>query len=255
MATCFGAVCLVWQPPDCLSDQSIVSNISFIGFRVRSIAENQWLSGEQPPTVLLCDGNSDIPTGIESSAVKGDELPSCISQFLSLVGLPSFYLAAVVQLIYSKAAAVAYEAANVGGPVSPTPIIAEIPFLCLFPAQQILQVQEEEDEEEEDENVSIILEEEVMDMDMDIDIDIDIEVDMDKVMPATDASIERLEKFNWKVVNSDEKCTICLEQLSVEYEVSRMPCSHVFHGDCIVQWLKNSHICPLCRFEMPIHPN
>ncbi|XP_021299775.1 probable E3 ubiquitin-protein ligase HIP1 [Herrania umbratica] len=48
-----------------------------------------------------------------------------------------------------------------------------------------------------------------------------------------------------------ENCVICLEELKVGSDASRMPCSHIFHGDCIEEWLKQSHYCPLCRFEMP----
>ncbi|KAB2068661.1 hypothetical protein ES319_A08G046900v1 [Gossypium barbadense] len=49
----------------------------------------------------------------------------------------------------------------------------------------------------------------------------------------------------------EEDCMICLEELEVGFYASRMPCSHTFHGDCIEKWLKQSHYCPLCRFEMP----
>ncbi|EOY02002.1 hypothetical protein QUC31_013523 [Theobroma cacao] len=48
-----------------------------------------------------------------------------------------------------------------------------------------------------------------------------------------------------------ENCVICLEELKVGSDASRMPCSHTFHGDCIEEWLKQSHYCPICRFEMP----
>ncbi|EOY02005.1 Zinc finger-like protein [Theobroma cacao] len=48
-----------------------------------------------------------------------------------------------------------------------------------------------------------------------------------------------------------ENCVICLEELKVGSNASRMPCSHTFHGDCIDEWLKQSHYCPICRFEMP----
>ncbi|MBA0762272.1 hypothetical protein Gotri_011912 [Gossypium trilobum] len=54
-----------------------------------------------------------------------------------------------------------------------------------------------------------------------------------------------------KVEAGEEDCMICLEELKVGFEASRLPCSHVFHGDCMEKWLKQSHYCPICRFEMP----
>ena len=48
-----------------------------------------------------------------------------------------------------------------------------------------------------------------------------------------------------------EDCVICLEEIKVGSAASRMPCSHTFHGICIEKWLKQSHYCPICRFEMP----
>jgi hypothetical protein len=32
--------------------------------------------------------------------------------------------------------------------------------------------------------------------------------------------------------------------------VVRFPgCGHLYHRDCLLQWLESSHICPLCRRE------
>ncbi|XP_050222876.1 uncharacterized protein LOC126672974 [Mercurialis annua] len=51
--------------------------------------------------------------------------------------------------------------------------------------------------------------------------------------------------------SSSEQCIICYETFRVGYSVTRLPCSHVFHGRCIKKWLRRSHLCPLCRFQMP----
>ncbi|KAL5537922.1 hypothetical protein UlMin_045871 [Ulmus minor] len=69
-------------------------------------------------------------------------------------------------------------------------------------------------------------------------------------IPATRSSIEALEEV--KVSQTSlESCPICLEDLK-EQKVLCMPCSHLFHKDCIVLWLETSHFCPLCRFAMPV---
>ncbi|KAK9684602.1 hypothetical protein RND81_10G220100 [Saponaria officinalis] len=50
-------------------------------------------------------------------------------------------------------------------------------------------------------------------------------------------------------------CVVCLEGLMMKKKeddvVVKLPCQHEFHEECIVTWLRNSHVCPLCRFELP----
>ncbi|KAA8539029.1 hypothetical protein F0562_025721 [Nyssa sinensis] len=47
--------------------------------------------------------------------------------------------------------------------------------------------------------------------------------------------------------DSMDVCPICLDEFSAGKEVTAMPCSHVFHSDCIFQWLWNVNSCPICR--------
>ena len=68
------------------------------------------------------------------------------------------------------------------------------------------------------------------------------------MIPATDISIKALMT---ETILEGESYTICLEELSGGSEVTVMSCSHVFHGSCIIRWLEQSHVCPICRFEMP----
>ncbi|PON98060.1 43kDa postsynaptic protein [Trema orientale] len=76
-----------------------------------------------------------------------------------------------------------------------------------------------------------------------------------RTVPATKSSIEALKeaKVDDLSATTIEQCSICLENLSFENidKVLRMPCSHVYHKDCIVRWLETSHMCPICRYAMP----
>ena len=78
------------------------------------------------------------------------------------------------------------------------------------------------------------------------------------LVPATKSSIERLEKVRRDSLEEATlllSCAICWEGLaeaSVDDEsLARLPCSHLYHGDCIARWLEMSHLCPLCRYQMP----
>lgn len=63
-----------------------------------------------------------------------------------------------------------------------------------------------------------------------------------------------LKKVNIEAADGTEACVICLEEFPDGPEVTQMPCKHVFHDECILQWLNYKNCCPLCRSEIPIHP-
>lgn len=46
-------------------------------------------------------------------------------------------------------------------------------------------------------------------------------------------------------------CAICKDTVNVGETATKLPCGHVYHGDCIVPWLDSRNTCPVCRFELP----
>ncbi|XVE85908.1 hypothetical protein DITRI_Ditri17bG0129300 [Diplodiscus trichospermus] len=75
---------------------------------------------------------------------------------------------------------------------------------------------------------------------------LEIEASKYVMIPAQESMM--LKKVN--VEDGDDGCAICLEELKVESYASQMPCSHMFHSNCIEKWLKKKNNCPICRFEM-----
>jgi E3 ubiquitin-protein ligase synoviolin len=41
-------------------------------------------------------------------------------------------------------------------------------------------------------------------------------------------------------------CLICREAME---RGKKLPCSHVFHLDCLRMWLQHQQSCPLCRYD------
>ncbi|KXS11642.1 hypothetical protein M427DRAFT_60498 [Gonapodya prolifera JEL478] len=45
-------------------------------------------------------------------------------------------------------------------------------------------------------------------------------------------------------------CAVCQDSFKVGDVVDKMPCDHVFHGDCLESWLKINGTCPVCRYRL-----
>lgn len=67
-------------------------------------------------------------------------------------------------------------------------------------------------------------------------------------IPASESAIEALEKVKWE--SGSGECGICMDEFLGESEVSRMPCSHLYHPNRISKWLNLNHTCPICRFPV-----
>eukprot|EP00742_Colponemidia_sp_Colp-10_P010809 GILJ01011913.1.p1 GENE.GILJ01011913.1~~GILJ01011913.1.p1 ORF type:complete len:566 (+),score=48.10 GILJ01011913.1:34-1698(+) len=59
--------------------------------------------------------------------------------------------------------------------------------------------------------------------------------DMDTRYPS--ATAEELEANN-------DNCAICRDRMT---SARKLPCSHLFHLNCLRQWLEHEHTCPICR--------
>lgn len=62
------------------------------------------------------------------------------------------------------------------------------------------------------------------------------------------AGATTLEKFTAQ--DGENNCVICFEEFNNgdDDEARILPCSHVFHYKCILQWFVQKRTCPVCRF-------
>ena len=71
-----------------------------------------------------------------------------------------------------------------------------------------------------------------------------IKNDLLNVLP--ESKIADINKLN----EENKKCLICLEEYVNNDNVIYLPCFHIFHKNCIIQWIKNHAICPLCKINI-----
>lgn len=50
--------------------------------------------------------------------------------------------------------------------------------------------------------------------------------------------------------NENNSCTICQCEYEENEDVRNLPCTHMFHKECIDTWLVQNNKCPLCRHEI-----
>ncbi|TVU27063.1 hypothetical protein EJB05_29641, partial [Eragrostis curvula] len=70
-------------------------------------------------------------------------------------------------------------------------------------------------------------------------------------VPASSKAIQGLQVVTPGAALQAE-CAVCLQDFHPDHDKLRaLPCSHAFHEHCIFDWLKVSHVCPLCRHALP----
>ncbi|GAB5355079.1 hypothetical protein AAMO2058_000174900 [Amorphochlora amoebiformis] len=69
----------------------------------------------------------------------------------------------------------------------------------------------------------------------------------------TKAQMKRIKIFKFDPESPDYedneamKCSICLTSYDNGDRLLKLPCNHLFHGDCVACWVEAKHRCPLCR--------
>ncbi len=72
----------------------------------------------------------------------------------------------------------------------------------------------------------------------------------DVVVTTDEKSLDRIKTL--KITKEmNEKCTICMDDMKEGEEYYNLTCKHIFHIDCIKEYLLNyNHQCPLCKEEI-----
>ena len=47
-----------------------------------------------------------------------------------------------------------------------------------------------------------------------------------------------------------KNCIICLEDFKNGDKAIILPCIHLFHNECIKNWLKTQNTCPICKYKL-----
>ena len=48
----------------------------------------------------------------------------------------------------------------------------------------------------------------------------------------------------------NNNCIVCLNDFEIGDKVTSLPCLHMFHTDCIKNWLQSKNHCPICKYSI-----
>ena len=62
-----------------------------------------------------------------------------------------------------------------------------------------------------------------------------------------EALIDQIETITYNIDNNTYfECGICMDSFLENETIKKLPCDHIFHTDCMSQWIQTNKICPLC---------
>ncbi len=64
---------------------------------------------------------------------------------------------------------------------------------------------------------------------------------LDKLYNSSFISMEELIELD------DNICSICLDEMEKIINIERLQCNHMFHRECLSNWMNINHSCPICR--------
>jgi hypothetical protein len=59
-----------------------------------------------------------------------------------------------------------------------------------------------------------------------------------------------IKKYRKEKFKGNYQCIICMEEFIEKEKVKLLPCGHIFHINCIKQWLIKEKNCPFCKSEI-----
>lgn len=76
-----------------------------------------------------------------------------------------------------------------------------------------------------------------------------------KLRPASEklqAEFDGSEKLTKEIFNRLDvtECSICLDEMLIDCKIAYLKCSHCFHCDCFLRWIKLQGFCPVCKADI-----
>jgi hypothetical protein len=70
----------------------------------------------------------------------------------------------------------------------------------------------------------------------------------DKPIVLSKTELNKIPFIHYSKIHKDTECSICLESFILDEDIKVLNCQHIFHPDCINNWLtKCKTTCPVCR--------